>query len=454
MALSAVLPQEQADSEIRMRSESLITHGIQVYRSNACRATLACLFACSACATLAAGETFPVTNYAAACNASETGGGTDDTKAFIAAAAAADSAYVASGAVQKVVLPAGKPCRVDGIVTIGSGVVFEGPGIITVSYQRRETLKFVNADNGGVENLTIIVLAGPGGNHAEDAAIKWTDTTDDSQQHHDFFARNNTITDGSWGILVSSDSGSGSLRNVDISNNTVASRIAYTNADGIHVNGNVHEITIKGNHISNRHDAAIALTSGPGKQRTLSGAIVSDNICIDDITGLDNSGATNAVWSNNYVKATASFSNGSNPAARSITYVGLTPQNVKFIGNYLENYQGEKTDVTAKVSDDGSNLVTNVEWAGNTIVGTQAMWLAGDTITVNRNTFSPGAIIVISYDGVNQYPGQNISIGLNYWKGSGTISAPGNPGLYKNLSLARQQAAGKINVVGQSNFHH
>lgn len=423
-------------------------------RSAICAVLCTC-FVNLASAGSAAGANFSVSSYGAACNASATNGGeSDDTKAFIAAATAAHTAYVANGVPQMVVLPAGKPCRVDGTVSIGSGVVFEGPGIIVVPYQNRETLKFVNADYSGVENLTIIVLAGPGGNHAENSVIKWGDTPEDSGHHSHFFARNNTVTDGSWGILVTYDSGSGSLQGVDISNNTIASRTAYTNADGIHVNGNVHDITIKGNHISNRHDAAIGLTSGPGKERTLSGAVVSDNTCIDDITGLDNSGATNAIWSDNYVKATASFSNGSNPAARSITYVGLTPQNVKFIGNYLENFQGPGTEPTVKVDNHGSKLVTNVEWTGNTIAGTKAMWLAGNTISVNKNTFSPGATIVIAYDGNNQYPGENIHIGLNYWKGSGTISAPGNPSLYKNLHLARQQAAGTIKVVGQSNFRH
>jgi hypothetical protein len=403
----------------------------------------------------ATGANFPVTNYGAACNSDATsGGGTDDTKAFIAAVVAASSAYESAGTPQKVTLAPGKACRVDGTVKVSSGVVLEGPGTIVVSYQKLETLKFENADDSGVENVTINVLAGPGGNRAELAVVKWGDTPNDTKQHHNFFARKNTITDGSWGIFVSCDSGSGSLKNVVLSNNVVSSRTAYTNADGIHVNGNVHNITIDGNRISNRHDAAIGLTSGPGKARTLSGAVISNNTCIDDVTGLDNSGGTDAIWENNYVKATATFRDGSNPAARSITYVGLTPANVKFIGNYLENFQGPNTDVAAKVDNNGSDLVSNVEWTGNTIVGTRAMWLSGNTVSVTGNTFSPNATISIAYDGKNQYPSRNISIGKNIWKGPGTISAAGNPALYKNLSLAKQQSSGKITVVGQSNFRH
>jgi hypothetical protein len=439
----------------QIEGDEMISYAIETLKFRwMIRAAGLSLLACVVTPGLMAASSVPVTKYGAACNSDAVnGGGSDDTKAFTAAATAAHSAYVSGQGAQAVTLPAGKSCRIDGTVTAGSGVIFEGPGTIVVPHQNRETLKFENADDAGVENLTLVILAGPGGNHAENSVIKWTDTTNDTGQHHNFAVRKNTITDGSWGILVSSDSGSGSLKDVDISNNTVSSRTAYTNADGIHVNGNVHNITIDGNHISNRHDAAIGLSSGPGKQRMLSGAVVSNNICNEDLVGLDDSGASDAIWKNNTVRATTSVSANSNPAARSMTYLGLTPTNVKFIGNYLENYQGDKTDFTAKVDNHGSNLTTNVEWVSNTIAGTRAMWLAGNTISVTGNTFSPNATIFIGYDSQNQYPGENINIGKNLWKGAGTISASGNPGLYKNLSLASQQSAGTINVVGKGNFH-
>jgi hypothetical protein len=419
----------------------------------------AILWGCFASLTSAspgAATNFPVSGYGAACNSNATTGeGTDDTNGFIAAAMAAHSAYLANGVPQTVALPAGKSCRIDGTVTIGSGVIFEGPGTIVVPVQKVTTLLFQNADNSGVEKLMIKVLSGPGGNNAFLSSISWAPTSTDAAQHSHFFARGNTLIDGSWGIFVRYNTGTGSLTSVDISNNSVtsSSASAYTNADGIHVAGRVSGITIGGNHVSNRGDAAIALTSEPGPY-VLSGAVVSDNVCLNDSVGLDNSGATNAVWSNNTVRATISLSKGSNPAARSITYLGATPVNVKFIGNEFENFQGPGTEPTVKVDNHGSNLVTNVEWTGNTIAGTSAMWLAGNTITVNRNTFSPDATIWIEYDADHLYPGENIHIGLNYWKGSGTISAPGNPSLYKNLHLARQQAAGTIKVVGQSNFRH
>jgi hypothetical protein len=387
-----------------------------------------------------------VTSYGAQCNSSAiSGGGTDDTAAFTSAATAAGAAYSTTGVSQVVTLPAGSPCRVDGTVTIGSGVVFEGPGAIVVTNQTVYTLLFVNADYSGVENLTVRVLAGTAGNTSL-SAVHWTDTASDTAAHIHFFARNNTVIDGDWGIYVFYGNGTGSLQDVDISGNTIISRSVYTNNDGIHVNGNVHGITINGNRVSNRGDAAIALTSGPGASRTLSGAVVSNNLCLNDITGLDNSGASNVIWSNNYVQSTAPISNYSNPAARSIVYVGLTPQNVKFIGNYLQNYQGTGTDPVAKVDDTGSNAVTNVEWASNTLVGAYSLWLAANTVAVHDNIFSPNATIDVEYDPYNNYPGQNIMIGANYWMSSGTINATGNPGLYINNSVAKQQANGTITI--------
>jgi hypothetical protein len=327
-------------------------------------------------------------------------------------------------------------------------VHFVGPGTIVVQNQVGPTLQFQNADNVGVENLRVYIEAGPPGNLAALAVLSWTDTSSDTLAHANVDFTGNTIVDGSWGIYVTSASGTGSLQNVNISNNNVMSSSPYTHADGIHVNGNVHGITIGQNRVTMRGDAAIALTSGPGASRTLTGAVVSGNTCLEDVTGLDNSGASEAVWSNNFVRATNSITNQSNPAARSIVYVGLTPYNVKFIGNHLENYQGTGTDVTAKVDDTSSPSVTNVDWIGNTIVGTNAMWLNGNTMALHDNVFSPGATVLVEYDAGDNYPGENIMIGRNYWLGNGTVSAPGNPGLYVNNSIANQQSNGTFTLVG------
>lgn len=393
-----------------------------------------------------------VSTFGAKCDWNGTNG-TDDTVAFNSAAAAANKAYVATGAPTSLVLVPGRSCLIAGTVNLGSGVIVDGPGTLVVpGVQTGPILQFLNADHSGVQNVMIDILNTTKLNNPYLAAVLWIDTKGDSSAHSYFFARGNTIQNGSYGISVFSSIGTGSLQDVDISGNSVTSSAVYTNSDGIHVGGNVHGINIRGNRVSNRGDAAVGLTSGPGPERTLSGAVVSENICLNDLVGLDNSGGTNAIWSNNYVSATAPASKSSNPAARSMTFIGITPVNVKFIGNYLQNYQGTETDVAAKTDDAGSNQITGVEWTGNTIVGSAAMWLAANTAAVHDNYFSPGATILVEYDGVNNYPGQNIVIGPNYWMGSGTISAPGNPGLYFNNSVAEQHANGIVTIVGKHNF--
>jgi hypothetical protein len=406
-----------------------------------------------AIASQVASAQLSVTRYGAKCNWNGTTG-TDDTAAFQSAATAASHLYGVNGSVARVLLPMGQSCVVGGTVTIGSGVLFEGPGSIVVPAQTGSTLQFQNADKAGVENLLLKIISGPGGNNAALSVISWSSTSGDGKAHNHFVVRNNTVVDGSWGIVVSYSSGTGSLSNVDISGNTVLSSnvFAYSNADGIHVAGRVSSITVNGNRVSNRGDAAIALTSEVGTPAyILSGATVSNNICLNDSVGLDNSGATNTTWSNNKVRATLRVS-GSNPAARSIVYGGVTPVDVKFIGNYLENYQGTGTDKTAKVDDVGSNTATNVDWIGNTVVGANAMWLAANTVVVTGNFFSSGATVFVNYDTGTVYPTQNIKIGKNFWLGTGTISANGNPGLYVNNTLAPQQSNSKLTIVGQSNF--
>jgi hypothetical protein len=397
-------------------------------------------------------EPLSVVSFGAKCDWNGTKG-SDDTSAFQSAVEKAGSTYASTGSTVTVQVPAGKSCVIAGKVTIGSGVEMTGPGTIIVPYQRGgSTLLFQNADNAGAHDLTLKVIAGPGGNDANLSVISWRDTAKDSSSHVNVAFRNNTVIDGSWGILVDSAFGSGSLRKVDISGNTVMSTTAYTNADGIHVNGNVHEITITHNKISNRHDAAIGLSSGPGASRTLSGAVVSDNTCLDDLVGLDNSGGTNAVWKNNLVRATVPASHVSNPAARSIAYVGITPVNIVFENNHLENYQGTATDFATKVDDTGVDSPTHVTWVQNTIVGTGAMWLVGNTIDVHDNIFSPGAVLNVGYVTPNYTYGRNISIGANQWLGSGTINAIGNLGPDRNNSLSKQKAKGKLTVNKKSNF--
>src|ERR1035441_5063091 len=88
--------------------------------------------------TLAYGQ-LSVLTYGAKCNWNGSSG-TDDTTAFLGAAKAANTLYNATEAVVSVQLPAGQACVVDGLVTVGSGVHFVGPGTIIVQNQSGATL--------------------------------------------------------------------------------------------------------------------------------------------------------------------------------------------------------------------------------------------------------------------------------------------------------------------------
>jgi len=105
-----------------------------------------------AIATQFASAQLLVTNYGAKCNWNGTSG-TDDTAAFQAASTAGSNLYSVNGSVASVLLPVGQSCVVGGTVTIGSGVLFEGPGTIVVPNQTGSTLQFQNADNAGAEHL-------------------------------------------------------------------------------------------------------------------------------------------------------------------------------------------------------------------------------------------------------------------------------------------------------------
>ena len=109
-------------------------------------------------------------------------------------------------------------------------------------------------------------------------------------------------------------------------------------ADAIHVGGRVHHFSIIDNRVFNRGDAGVAASSEVGDYVCSEGRI-EGNVLIEDQVGLDNSGCTNTIWKGNFVRATIP-PRGSNPAFRSITYLGLTSSNVTALGNYLQNGSG------------------------------------------------------------------------------------------------------------------
>jgi hypothetical protein len=361
--------------------------------------------------------------------------GTDDTAAFKAAAAAASTSYRKTG--RPVEVRVGTSCEVVSTVTFGSGVHWTGPGTVYVPNQTRQVFLARNADEVSVVGITIEVLGqNCGANNATCSAITWESTASDSQAHTHVSVLNNTIHHANWGILIGYAAGRGSLSEVEIKGNVISSPSPYMDADAIHVGGRVHHFSILDNRVFNRGDAGVAASSEVGDYICSDGRI-EGNVLIEDQVGLDNSGCTNTLWKGNFVRATTP-PRGSNPAFRSITYLGSKSSNVTALGNYLQNGSGFG-EYAAKVDEIAGKPGTNAHLWGNTIVSPWSLYLRGSVMEIAGNTFaSNNSTLTIDYDGAHAVPTDSISIGRNRWLGVGKVLSGSNHNLFTHLSLVPQ----------------
>jgi hypothetical protein len=371
--------------------------------------------------------------------------GTDDTAAFHAAAAAASAVYQRTG--KTVNLRIGKACQISSTVYFGSGVHWEGPGTLYVPLQRDGILRARNADDVAVSGIAIEVLdQACGKNNAKCSAISWESTAEDGKAHAHVTISHNTIRHSNWGVLVGYAAGRGSLSDVDITDNRVESPHAYMDADGIHVGGRVRDFLIKRNTVSNRGDAGIAASSEV-PDFVCSNGVIEDNVLLEDQVGLDNSGCTHTLWQANLVRAvTAPF--GSNPAFRSITYLGMRSSYVTVTGNYLQNAPG-KEEFAMKVDEDARRGEQNIILQGNTISSPLALYLRGSGIRVDGNVFAArDSRVTIDYDGPRRVPTGSIDFGANRWLGSGVIRSGDNPALLTHITMAPQSLTASVSYSG------
>ena len=364
--------------------------------------------------------------------------GTDDTSAFTATAAAASIIYRQHG--KPVDVRIGPACKLSSTVVFGSGVHWVGPGTIYVPLQKQGVLRAQNADDVSVSGLTIDVLnQGCGSNKAECSAISWESTPNDAHTHSNLLIHHNVIHHANWGILVGYAAGSGSLSRVEITDNLVTSPHAYMDADGIHVGGRVRDFVISGNTISNRGDAGIAASSEVANFICSNGRI-EDNVLLEDQVGLDNSGCTHTLWKANFVRA-ATSPLGSNPAFRSITYLGLRSSFVTAVGNYLQNASGRE-EYAMKVDESVERGVPGAILKGNTIRSPLSLYLRGSEIYVEGNVFANDpSMVTIDYDGPRQIATDSVVIEPNRWLGAGTVRSGANPDLITHLQVRPQYAA-------------
>lgn len=414
--------------------------------------------------------TLSVTSYGAKCD-----GSTDDTAAFKSAASAAANFYATKGPVT--ITYAGN-CVVNGSVSYGSGVHWRGYGVITVQTQGSlPTFYAQSADDVAWDDVEIDVTS-PGGDSPNAAGIGWFSNSGDSAQHHHVRITNCQIYNSAWGISVFFNNGPGSLDDVEIVNNKIATPLtqtiqAYswngatlTNWDGIHVGGTVTNVRIVGNTVTNRGDAAISLTSeinGSSASYVLSQALIASNIVTQDRVGIDIGGATNVNVSGNFVQATAPdpTSSKQNPAFRQVWYGNQYPINIHTVGNYFETGTGAGNSYIAKIDP---IMAMNKSWPAlnstfekNTIGGpnnSQLLYLRGSSIFIDGNTFTySGGVLFFDYDGTDGVATSNVLVGSNWWFGNATIYVGGGglSNLFQNVKMAPQIATGTVNTINPGN---
>jgi parallel beta-helix repeat protein len=414
---------------------------------------LVCLCLLSAQAS-AQTKTLSVSSYGAVCN-----GTADDTAKFQAAADAAAASYASNRS--PVTVTYSGNCVIAGSVRYGSGVHWQGNGgSITVPHgDASPTFFAVNADNVEWDHVDINFAISYGSSNPYASGIGWFASSDTSKHSH-VKITNCHVSNSAWGIVVVYNDGTGGLSDVEIAHDTVTSPTTYKNWDGIHVAGAVSNVNIHDNTVTNRGDAALALTSEmtKGKTYTLSGATIENNTASQDLVGIDISGATNTLVSNNVVKATipAPKATLQNPAFRQIYYFA-SPVGIHVTGNYFES--GNNGGASATVKIDPMNYAGQHSWPPlnstfekNTIAGPNApLYVRGASFTVDGNTFVTGGQFTVDYDGANGVATSDLVIGSNKWLASGTILIGANASLIQNVRLAAQTGAGKVTVINGGN---
>jgi hypothetical protein len=345
---------------------------------------------------------------------------------------------------------------IAGSIRYGSGVHWRGYGLITVpAGTEQPTFYATNADNVEWDHVDINFIRPYKTSSPYAAGIGWF-AASDSAAHYHVKVTNSRISNSAWGISVIYNSGTGSLTDVEIANNTITSPATYTNWDGIHVGGAVTNTRIHDNTVTNRGDAALALTSesGKGVRYILSGATIENNIATQDLVGIDISGATNVVVSGNFVQATAPTSHAQNPAFRQIHYMGVYPINIHTIGNYFES--GSGASYTAKIDPNGKERSwppLNSTFEKNVIGGpNNPLYLRGNSIVIDNNTFTlSGGLLDIDYDSDDRVATSDVLIGTNRWLGDAAINIGGDSSLIRNVKMSPQIATGKTTITNRGN---
>lgn len=428
-----------------------------------------------------------VSSYGAKCN-----GSGNDAPAFQAAANAAHSLYVSTQA--PVTVTYAGNCQLEGSIWVQSGVHWRGYGAITVPTQPMScpsqspaspvsacpVFYATNADNVEWDHIKISITT-PGIDHPYSSGIGWF-ASNDSSQHTHVKIINSTLFNFAWGISVLYNDGgsSGNLTDVEVASDTVSSQVSDPTTfststwDGIHVGGSVTNVRIHDNTVTNRGDAAIALTTecycpictssctpDNAAHETLfilSGATIENNTALQDKVGIDISGAHDVDVSGNFVQETNNPSGVATIAFRQIFYNDY-PVDVHTLDNYFETVTG--TNGYA-VKIDPAVARTPLTWGppldsafeNNIIAGPpnlqitnppNPLYVRGDSIIVTGNSFvtSPNGGSQLDVDQFGSLATSNVIIGTNRWIGNYNYCV--NIASIQNVKMASQAATGTIN---------
>jgi hypothetical protein len=276
--------------------------------------------------------------------------------------------------------------------------------------------------------------------------VDWTilyasDQTAIDGPYHDFSFTNSTIHHAGYALGVSAHEWdtvyNRRLNFVTVSGNTVLCDVLYPNGpngpkrhdpacrDGIHLNGRISGATVSNNTVSQRGDAAFALTScgrgtiadslatfGPmWTTLTPTNVTISNNTGNDDVTCLDFSGGHNVTATNSKCVDTIPITGdpppgkpASGPSLRfvfggflplpsNISVNGGTFSNV--IGAYAENTNVKMDFVTFAVN--GQYPACNCT-VSNAQLG-ENIYMLGNAFTIDSSRFAPNTMFTIAAEG-------------------------------------------------------
>lgn len=226
---------------------------------------------------------------------------------------------------------------------------------------------------------------------------------------------NSFINDCSWGALYRKEEGTGDLIGAVFNGNIVQSNSAGSKNDGIHVAGRYKSVSMTGNAIHNRGDAALAATMSLSHAGY--GVTVTGNSATDCLVGVDFSGTQYGVEVGNVCYNTFAHTD-SNPSFRGINSEDISAKFLVFGPGIALSNTSASGEVDGKI-DVGGDVAEGI------ITGkiTQKLFIDAKNVSIIGNHFIDNASIRIGNNSDNTY------IINNTFMGAFDIILPPNPAL-------------------------